>query len=129
MCSRSRILASPNGRVLRPPKKKDDQNLTQLLRIKGQNLLRYGLSLDLTEAYKIARGFCLIVLILPRSTLRTWVVLQICTYTEKYAKLPLSCEREYNGSHSCAVSLLSERAGDQGRQDRHRQTTLSLPQS
>ena len=33
-----------------------------VIRIKGQNLLRHRLSLDLTRAYKIAWGFCLIVL-------------------------------------------------------------------
>jgi len=43
--------------------------------------------------------------------------------------VPLSLKRGLNGPHPCAVSLLSERAGHQGRQDRHRQTTLSLPQS
>ena len=48
------------------------------------------------------------------------VVLQICTFTEKYAMVPLPLERGFNGPHPCAVFLLSERAGDQRRQDRHR---------
>ena len=41
----------------------------------------------------------------------------------------LSLERGGNGPYSCPMSLLSERRRDQRRQDRHREATLSLPQS
>jgi transposase-like protein len=49
-------------------------------------------------------------------------VLQICTFTGTDAIVTRSLERGYYGLRVCPMSLLSERAGDQRRPDRHRQT-------
>src|ERR1044071_5864242 len=46
---------------------------------------------------------------------RKRVMLQICTSPKRYAMVTLSRERGGDGPHSCPMSLLSKRAGDQRR--------------
>jgi hypothetical protein len=55
------------------------------------------------------------------------VMLQMCTVIERSATVPLSRDRRPQGPHAGAGSLRSAPAGEQGRQARPRNTTLSLP--